>query len=113
MAPAPFPYWLYYLDIDIISTSSIHQGVPHVDFSLKIDHWCAKETKAKKDGNLNSLNIYSNKLESFILAGNSTSKDTESPDPSYLKDISHDYIGSRKEFYYSAPEQVVFWMAIA
>lgn len=26
------------IDIDIISTSSIHQGVPHVDFSLKIDH---------------------------------------------------------------------------
>lgn len=25
-------------DIDIISTSSVHQGVPHVDFSLKIDH---------------------------------------------------------------------------
>jgi len=25
-------------DIDIISTSSLHQGVPHVDFSLKIDH---------------------------------------------------------------------------
>ncbi|KOS20794.1 Nicotinate-nucleotide pyrophosphorylase [Escovopsis weberi] len=25
-------------DVDIISTSSIHQGVPHVDFSLKIDH---------------------------------------------------------------------------
>jgi nicotinate-nucleotide pyrophosphorylase (carboxylating) len=25
-------------DIDIISTSSIHQGVPHVDFSLKINH---------------------------------------------------------------------------
>lgn len=25
-------------DIDIISTSSIHQGVPHVDFSLKIEH---------------------------------------------------------------------------
>ncbi|KFY46656.1 hypothetical protein V495_02322 [Pseudogymnoascus sp. VKM F-4514 (FW-929)] len=25
-------------DIDIISTSAIHQGVPHVDFSLKIDH---------------------------------------------------------------------------
>ncbi|ROT34473.1 nicotinate-nucleotide diphosphorylase [Sodiomyces alkalinus F11] len=25
-------------DIDILSTSSIHQGVPHVDFSLKIDH---------------------------------------------------------------------------
>lgn len=25
-------------DIDIISTSSIHQGVPHVDFSLKLDH---------------------------------------------------------------------------
>ncbi|KAI9055086.1 hypothetical protein LZ554_000051 [Drepanopeziza brunnea f. sp. 'monogermtubi'] len=24
-------------DIDIISTSTIHQGVPHVDFSLKID----------------------------------------------------------------------------
>ena len=23
-------------DVDIISTSSIHQGVPHVDFSLKI-----------------------------------------------------------------------------
>lgn len=26
------------LDIDIISTSAIHQGVPHVDYSLKIDH---------------------------------------------------------------------------
>lgn len=26
------------LDIDIISTSSIHQGVPHIDFSLKIEH---------------------------------------------------------------------------
>jgi len=26
------------IDIDIISTSSVHQGVPHVDFSLKIDH---------------------------------------------------------------------------
>ncbi|KAL3422266.1 nicotinate-nucleotide diphosphorylase [Phlyctema vagabunda] len=25
-------------DIDIISTSSIHQGVQHVDFSLKVDH---------------------------------------------------------------------------
>ncbi|PSR87266.1 Quinolinate phosphoribosyl transferase [Coniella lustricola] len=25
-------------DIDIISTSAIHQGVPHVDFSLKINH---------------------------------------------------------------------------
>jgi nicotinate-nucleotide pyrophosphorylase (carboxylating) len=25
-------------DIDIISTSSIHQGVPHIDFSLKIEH---------------------------------------------------------------------------
>lgn len=25
------------LDIDILSTSSIHQGVPHVDFSLKIN----------------------------------------------------------------------------
>jgi nicotinate-nucleotide pyrophosphorylase (carboxylating) len=24
-------------DVDIISTSSIHQGTPHVDFSLKID----------------------------------------------------------------------------
>ncbi|KAL8295583.1 hypothetical protein RB597_009287 [Gaeumannomyces tritici] len=24
--------------IDIMSTSSIHQGVPHIDFSLKIDH---------------------------------------------------------------------------
>ncbi|RYC63204.1 hypothetical protein CHU98_g2986 [Xylaria longipes] len=24
-------------DIDIISTSSIHQGTPHVDFSLKIN----------------------------------------------------------------------------
>lgn len=24
-------------DIDILSTSSIHQGVPHVDFSLKIN----------------------------------------------------------------------------
>ncbi|KAL6851172.1 nicotinate-nucleotide diphosphorylase (carboxylating) [Amphichorda felina] len=26
------------VDVDIISTSSIHQGVPHVDFSLKIEH---------------------------------------------------------------------------
>jgi len=26
------------IDIDIISTSSVHQGVPHVDFSLKIEH---------------------------------------------------------------------------
>lgn len=25
-------------DIDIISTSAIHQGVPHVDFSMKLDH---------------------------------------------------------------------------
>jgi nicotinate-nucleotide pyrophosphorylase (carboxylating) len=25
-------------EVDIISTSSIHQGVPHVDFSLKIVH---------------------------------------------------------------------------
>ena len=25
-------------DIDILSTSSVHQGVPHVDFSLKIEH---------------------------------------------------------------------------
>lgn len=25
-------------DIDIISTSAIHQGLPHVDFSLKIEH---------------------------------------------------------------------------
>jgi len=25
-------------DIDIISTSAVHQGVSHVDFSLKIDH---------------------------------------------------------------------------
>ena len=25
-------------DVDIISTSSIHQGVAHVDFSLKIVH---------------------------------------------------------------------------
>lgn len=25
-------------DIDIISTSAVHQGVPHIDFSLKIDH---------------------------------------------------------------------------
>lgn len=24
--------------VDILSTSSIHQGVPHVDFSLKIKH---------------------------------------------------------------------------
>ena len=29
---------VYRIDIDIISTSSIHQGVPHVDFSLKIVH---------------------------------------------------------------------------
>ena len=27
-----------FVDIDIISTSSVHQGVSHVDFSLKIDH---------------------------------------------------------------------------
>ncbi|EXJ69734.1 nicotinate-nucleotide diphosphorylase (carboxylating) [Cladophialophora psammophila CBS 110553] len=25
-------------DIDIISTSAVHQGVPHIDFSLKVDH---------------------------------------------------------------------------
>ncbi|RMZ80240.1 hypothetical protein DV738_g2906, partial [Chaetothyriales sp. CBS 135597] len=25
-------------DLDVISTSSVHQGVPHVDFSLKVDH---------------------------------------------------------------------------
>ncbi|RMD43732.1 hypothetical protein DV735_g1393, partial [Chaetothyriales sp. CBS 134920] len=25
-------------EIDVISTSSVHQGVPHVDFSLKVDH---------------------------------------------------------------------------
>ncbi|EON95926.1 putative nicotinate-nucleotide pyrophosphorylase protein [Phaeoacremonium minimum UCRPA7] len=25
-------------DVDILSTSAIHQGVPHVDYSLKIDH---------------------------------------------------------------------------
>ena len=25
-------------DIDVISTSAIHQGCPHVDFSLKVDH---------------------------------------------------------------------------
>ncbi|KAF6826382.1 nicotinate-nucleotide diphosphorylase [Colletotrichum plurivorum] len=25
-------------DVDILSTSAIHQGVPHVDFSLKIEH---------------------------------------------------------------------------
>lgn len=25
-------------DVDILSTSAIHQGVPHVDFSLKINH---------------------------------------------------------------------------
>jgi nicotinate-nucleotide pyrophosphorylase (carboxylating) len=31
-------------DIDIVSTSSIHQGVPHVDFSLKI------VPKTRKDG---------------------------------------------------------------
>ena len=23
-------------DVDVISTSSVHQGVPHVDFSLKV-----------------------------------------------------------------------------
>jgi len=27
-----------FADIDIISTSSVHQGVPHVDFSLKVEH---------------------------------------------------------------------------
>ncbi|KAI1488046.1 Quinolinate phosphoribosyl transferase [Biscogniauxia mediterranea] len=32
-------------DIDIISTSSIHQGTPHVDFSLKIDPGQATVTK--------------------------------------------------------------------
>ncbi len=32
------------LDIDIISTSSIHQGTPHVDFSLKIDQGKATES---------------------------------------------------------------------
>lgn len=25
-------------DIDILSTSAVHQGVPHVDFSLKVEH---------------------------------------------------------------------------
>ncbi|GKT96503.1 nicotinate-nucleotide pyrophosphorylase [Colletotrichum tofieldiae] len=25
-------------DVDILSTSAIHQGVPHVDFSLKVEH---------------------------------------------------------------------------
>ncbi|KAK2771800.1 nicotinate-nucleotide diphosphorylase [Colletotrichum kahawae] len=25
-------------DVDIVSTSAIHQGVPHVDFSLKVEH---------------------------------------------------------------------------
>lgn len=36
-----FNSWVFanmMLDIDIISTSSIHQGVPHIDFSLKIEH---------------------------------------------------------------------------
>lgn len=28
----------YVSDIDILSTSSVHQGVSHVDFSLKIEH---------------------------------------------------------------------------
>ena len=28
----------WFADIDIISTSSVHQGVPHVDFSLKVEH---------------------------------------------------------------------------
>ncbi|KAF2707330.1 nicotinate-nucleotide pyrophosphorylase-like protein [Pleomassaria siparia CBS 279.74] len=32
-------------DVDIVSTSSIHQGVPHVDFSLKIVPKGRKETK--------------------------------------------------------------------
>ena len=26
------------VDVDIISTSSVHQGVPHIDFSLKVEH---------------------------------------------------------------------------
>lgn len=34
-------------DVDVISTSSIHQGVAHVDFSLKI---VPKKDKMKKDG---------------------------------------------------------------
>ncbi|KXH30630.1 nicotinate-nucleotide diphosphorylase [Colletotrichum salicis] len=25
-------------DVDVVSTSAIHQGVPHVDFSLKVEH---------------------------------------------------------------------------
>lgn len=28
--------WHGGVDIDILSTSVVHQGVPHVDFSLKI-----------------------------------------------------------------------------
>ncbi|KAI1328663.1 Quinolinate phosphoribosyl transferase [Xylariaceae sp. FL0255] len=34
-------------DIDIISTSSIHQGTPHLDFSLKINQGQATVTTAK------------------------------------------------------------------
>jgi len=32
------PLLILHPDIDIISTSAVHQGVPHVDFSLKIEH---------------------------------------------------------------------------
>jgi nicotinate-nucleotide pyrophosphorylase (carboxylating) len=43
----PMPFWnfkacvvanCFLVDVDIMSTSAIHQGVPHIDFSLKIDH---------------------------------------------------------------------------
>lgn len=36
--PLEFSELTTFIDVDIISTSSIHQGVPHVDFSLKIEH---------------------------------------------------------------------------
>lgn len=36
--PTDLTNWPPYVDIDIISTSAIHQGVSHVDFSLKINH---------------------------------------------------------------------------
>ncbi|ORY15892.1 Quinolinate phosphoribosyl transferase [Clohesyomyces aquaticus] len=43
-------------DVDILSTSSIHQGVPHVDFSLKI---VPKGKETKKDRSSNSSSALS------------------------------------------------------
>ncbi|TLD19401.1 nicotinate-nucleotide diphosphorylase [Venturia nashicola] len=43
-------------DIDVISTSSIHQGVKHVDFSLKIVPK-GKKAEAKEDGEAKSVAV--------------------------------------------------------